>query len=229
MVYPVLHLDDTPEPAEVEPEVTESTCMAPIIGASFNLEVAAGGDRIATERWHRLLDYPDVGRTAGSLWIGSCQEAVQWAGQHVAYVVNAAERGYKWHPWCLRFWANIHYMRLLNNVGHDQRMEVVVWLILTAMMIGEDVLVHCRQGKHTSTVVCLLIMILMSGRGRPKSWCHSEGLDVLEPDLILDPPWASRREVFGKTNLGLEGVASPPVWHNYCFRLPASTYPFGRT
>ncbi len=38
-------------------------------------------------------------------------------------------------------------------------MAPVVWLILTAMMMGEDVLVHCRQGKHRSAVVCLLIML----------------------------------------------------------------------
>jgi hypothetical protein len=114
------------------------------------------------DRWRRLTQQEcGIGRSAGTLWIGSCQEAVQWAGQHVAYVVNAADVDFKWHPWCLRFWANINFKGVLNHVTHEQRMGVVVWLILTAMMMGEDVLVHCRQGKHRSAVVCLLIMLII--------------------------------------------------------------------
>jgi hypothetical protein len=100
MVYPVFHVDDIPQPAEVKPEVTESS-VAPVIGANANLQVA-DGDKTATERWHRLTQQEcDVGRTAGTLWVGSCQEALQWAGQHVAYVVNAADADNQWHPWCL--------------------------------------------------------------------------------------------------------------------------------
>ena len=80
---------------------------------------------------------------------------------------------------------NINFKGVLNHVTHEQRMGVVVWLILTAMMMGEDVLVHCRQGKHRSAVVCLLIMLIISmppwchsdgpRKGRPRSWCHSDG------------------------------------------------------
>ena len=179
MAYVVYDLDDIPMPAAaVEPE---ASVLCPVIDSCDSLQVA-DGDQIAMDRWRRLTQQEcGIGRSAGTLWIGSCQEAVQWAGQHVAYVVNAADVDFKWHPWCLRFWANINFKGVLNHVTHEQRMGVVVWLILTAMMMGEDVLVHCRQGKHRSAVVCLLIMLIIgmphcwSSAGRPKSWCHSDG------------------------------------------------------
>jgi hypothetical protein len=177
MAYAVCDLDDIPMPAAaVEPE---ASVLCPVTDrwTADSLQVAVG-DQVAMDRWRRLTQQEcGIGRSAGTLWIGSCQEAVQWAGQHVAYVVNAADVDFKWHPWCLRFWANINFKGVLNHVTHEQRMGVVVWLILTAMMMGEDVLVHCRQGKHRSAVVCLLIMLIIgsASAGRPKSWCHSDG------------------------------------------------------
>ena len=161
MAYAVCDLDDIPMPAAaVEPE---ASVLCPVTDrwTADSLQVV-DGDQVAMDRWRRLTQQEcGIGRSAGTLWIGSCQEAVQWAGQHVAYVVNAADVDFKWHPWCLRFWANINFKGVLNHVTHEQRMGVVVWLILTAMMMGEDVLVHCRQGKHRSAVVCLLIMLII--------------------------------------------------------------------
>ncbi len=107
----------------------------------------------------------------------------------------------------------------------EHRMGAVVWLIMTAMMMGEDVLVHCRQGKHRSSVVCLLIMMIICDGGRPKSWCRSEGLDVLEPDLILDPPGASRKEVFGKTNFSLERGGIAPSMAQLLFQTSSFQLP----
>ena len=160
MAYVVCDLDDIPMPAAaVEPE---ASVLCPVTDrwTADSLQVAVG-DQVAMDRWRRLTQQEcGIGGSAGTLWIGSCQEAVQWAGQHVAYVVNAADVDFKWHPWCLRFWANINFKGVLNHVTHEQRMGVV-WLILTAMMMGEDVLVHCRQGKHRSAVVCLLIMLII--------------------------------------------------------------------
>lgn len=161
MAYAVCDLDDIPMPAAaVEPE---ASVLCPVTDrwTADSLQVV-DGDQVAMDRWRRLTQQEcGIGRSAGTLWIGSCQEAVQWAGQHVAYVVNAADVDFKWHPWCLRFWANINFKGVLNHVTHEHRMGVVVWLILTAMMMGEDVLVHCRQGKHRSAVVCLLIMLII--------------------------------------------------------------------
>jgi hypothetical protein len=147
----------------VEPEV--AVVQAPVIASLSSLQVVKG-EELAMERWRRLnRPQCELGRSVGTLWVGSCQEAVQWAGQHVAYIVNAAHVDFKWHPWCLRFWANINYKGILNHVTHEHRICVVVWLILTALMMGEDVLVHCRQGKHRSSVLCMLIMLIVGSVG----------------------------------------------------------------
>ena len=39
----------------------------------------------------------------GKLYVGDSKSAVQWAGQHVAYIINCADINYAWHPWCPRF------------------------------------------------------------------------------------------------------------------------------
>ena len=76
-------------PAEVEPEVAE--IEAPVIDNCASLQ-AVDGEQLAMDRWRRLAQQGgEIGRSSGTLYIGSCQEAVQWAGQHVAYVVNAAD------------------------------------------------------------------------------------------------------------------------------------------
>ena len=163
MAFAVFTAVDVPLPAEEEPELAE--VQAPVMASLSSLEVAKG-EELAMARWNRLTNAVcEPGRSTGTLWVGSCQEAVQWAGQHVAYIVNAARVDFKWHPWCLRFWANINYKGILNHVTHEHRICVVVWLILTALMMGEDVLVHCRQGKHRSSVLCMLIMLIIGSVG----------------------------------------------------------------
>ena len=159
MAYAHITGDDIPRPAAAEPEV--AIAQAPVIASLSSLQVVKG-EELAMERWRRLnRPQCELGRSLGTLWVGSCQEAVQWAGQHVAYIVNAAHVDFKWHPWCLRFWANINYKGILNHVTHEHRLFVVVWLILSAMAMGENVLVHCRQGKHRSSVLCLLILLII--------------------------------------------------------------------
>ena len=39
----------------------------------------------------------------GQLYVGDSKSAVQWAGQHVAYIINCANTNYAWHGWCARF------------------------------------------------------------------------------------------------------------------------------
>ena len=92
MAYVVCDLDDIPMPAAaVEPE---ASVLCPVTDRR-TLQVA-DGDQIAMDRWRRLTQQEcGIGRSAGTLSIGSCQEAVQWAGQHVTYVVNAADVDFK--------------------------------------------------------------------------------------------------------------------------------------
>ena len=159
MAHAFITDDDTPLPAAVEPEV--AVVQAPVIASLSSLQVAKG-EELAMERWHRLnRPQCELGRSPGTLWAGSCQEAGQGAGQHVAYIVNEARVDFTWHPWCLRLWANINYKGILNHVTHEHRICVVVWLILTAMAMGEDALVHCRQGKRRSSALCLLILLII--------------------------------------------------------------------
>jgi hypothetical protein len=149
MAHAIITDDDIPPPAAVEPDVA-IVVQAPVIVASLMCK----GEELAMERWRRL--------NRPQCELGSCQEAVQWAGQHVVCIVNAAHHVYfKWIPWSLRFWANINYKGILT----------------TALMMGEDVLVHCKQGKHRSSALCMLIMLII-GRAYANpgsSWFHSDG------------------------------------------------------
>ena len=160
MAFAVFAAVDVPSPAEEEPELAE--VQAPVMASLSSLEVAKG-EELAMARWNRLTNAVcEPGRSTGTRWVGSCQEAVQWAGQHVAYIVNAAHHVYfKWIPWSLRFWANIKYKGIL----------------LTALMMGEDVLAHCKQRKHRSSALCMFIMLII-GRAYANpgsSWFHSDG------------------------------------------------------
>ena len=93
----------------------------------------------------------------GRLYVGSCESAVQWAGQHVGYIVNCADKSYSWHPFCVRFWLNVGYQNTFRSITWEDRMITAVKLVLAALMFGEGVLLHCRQGKHRSGGFCILI------------------------------------------------------------------------
>ena len=84
-------------------------------------------------------------------------------GCHVAYVINASNRGdYSWQEYCVRFWLNLNYNNELYGVTWEQRLFVVVWMALTALALGVDVLVHCRQGRHRSGIVVMLLMAILA-------------------------------------------------------------------
>ena len=84
-------------------------------------------------------------------------------GCNDAYIINAPERGdYPWHQYCVRFWLNLNYKNELDGVTWEQRLFVVVWMALTALALGEDVLVHCRQGRHRSGIVVMLLMAILA-------------------------------------------------------------------
>ena len=106
MAYAFVTVDDTPLPSAVEPEV--GILQAPVIADLSNLQVVKG-EKLAMERWRRLKrPQCELGRSPGTLWVGSCQEAVQWAGQRVAHIGNAARVDFQRHPWRLRLWANVN-------------------------------------------------------------------------------------------------------------------------
>ena len=84
-------------------------------------------------------------------------------GCNVAYITNASNKGdYPWHQFCLRFWLNLNYKNEMDGVTWEQRLCVAVWMALTALALGEDVLVHCRQGRHRSGIVVMLLMAILA-------------------------------------------------------------------
>ena len=87
-------------------------------------------------------------------------------GCHVAYVINASNRGdYSWHEYCVRYWLHLNFEKELQGVTWEQRLFTVMWCALTALALGEDVLVHCRQGKHRSGVVVMMLMTILAVAG----------------------------------------------------------------
>jgi hypothetical protein len=52
-----------------------------------------------------------------------------------------------------------------NGVTWLERMCTVVRLVLNALALGQNVLVHCRQGKHRSGVLAMLLLGIMAPPG----------------------------------------------------------------
>ena len=66
----------------------------------------------------------------------------------------------------------------VNGISHTERMTVALWLVLTGLLMGEDVLVHCRQGKHRSGVFCLLVMVLLMCNKLPVERAYEQMKDL---------------------------------------------------
>ena len=98
---------------------------------------------------------------AGKLYVGDVNSAVEWAGQHVAYIINCADINYAWHSSCARFWLNVGYRGILEDRNWAERMMTAVKIVLLAIMFGQNVLIHCRHGKHRSGAFCVLIFALL--------------------------------------------------------------------
>jgi hypothetical protein len=105
-------------------------------------------------------------------------------GCNVAYVINAADRGYyEWHEFCVRFWMHLNYKQELDGVTWEDRLSSVLWLALTALVLGENVLIHCRQGKHRSGVLAMLLMSILARPGSEDWILHSP----LNPQAAVGP------------------------------------------
>lgn len=101
-----------------------------------------------------------------TLPIKASMQGLSMAGCHVSYVINASNRGdYSWHEFCVRFWLNLNYKNEMDGVTWEQRLFVAVWFALMALALGEDVLVHCRQGCHRSGIVVMLLMSILAVAG----------------------------------------------------------------
>ena len=93
------------------------------------------------------------GDTPGRVYVGSCSDAVQWAVCNAAYVINASERGdFEWHEYCVHFRMNRNYKHALDGVTWMQRSSNVLWLALTALALGENVLTHCHRASANLVV-----------------------------------------------------------------------------
>ena len=108
--------------------------------------------------------------------------AFQVPGCYVGFVINASDKGYyKWHDWCVRYWMNLNFHGVLNDVTWLERLCTVVWLALNALALGENVLVHCRQGKHRSGVLVMLLLGILAPTGL-------ENYDALEKTYFQKNP-----------------------------------------
>jgi len=58
---------------------------------------------VAEQHWQQLAN-AQPGCRPGNVYIGSCEDALQWAGRHVEFVVNCADVQYAFHPWCVGYW-----------------------------------------------------------------------------------------------------------------------------
>jgi hypothetical protein len=102
-----------------------------------------------------------VNSGVGELYVGDCESCLQWAGLHVGYIINCADVNYQWNQFCVRFWLNLGYDGAPEEGTWEERMVTAVKLVLAALMFGEKVLLHCRQGKHRSGAFCVLMSALL--------------------------------------------------------------------
>ena len=87
---------------------------------------------------------------------------------------NASDRSYyQWHEYCVRFWMNVNFKDALDGVTWEQRLSSVLWLALTALALGDNVLIHCRQGKHRSGILAMLLMSILARPGSEDWIWHS--------------------------------------------------------
>ena len=68
---------------------------------------------------------------------------------------------------------NLNYTGTLQGMTWHWRLCCAVWMVLTALMMGENVLVHCRQGRHRSGLIVMLVMSILA----PRDACDYETIE----------------------------------------------------
>ena len=105
---------------------------------------------LAFGRLRQMSATEHVNATVGNIYIGNCVEPMDWAGEHVGYIIDASDGNYAWHPNCIRQWLWVSKGRRHKGSAWLQRMEHAVKMVFIAVLFGSSVLIHCRQGKHRS-------------------------------------------------------------------------------
>ena len=99
----------------------------------------------------------------GCILVGSVHAAV-CPPVEVTFIVNAADQDFPWDESIRRFWMNLNYKGEMDGVTWERRMQSAVRLIIEALAAGGDVLVHCRQGKHRSGILNIIVQTVCSKR-----------------------------------------------------------------
>ena len=98
-----------------------------------------------------------------AIYVGGCDDALQWAARCAHSIVNCANIDYPWASHCSRRWLNLKYRGSLNGRTWEQRMRSVTEFCLNALVNNEVLLLHCRVGRHRSGAFCSFLLAFMAG------------------------------------------------------------------
>ena len=103
---------------------------------------------------------PPEGLHWGRLLVGNAEHALN-PPDGVTFIVNAANVDYPWPEAIRRFWLNLNYKGTMGGVTWQNRLLSAVQMIIMALSLGGDVLIHCRQGKHRSGILNIIAQTVM--------------------------------------------------------------------
>lgn len=99
----------------------------------------------------------------GRLFIGDCLSALHWAGIWAGYIINCYNEDSPFHPFCVRTWLNVGHRGQMSGVSWQARLEHAVKMVLSGLLHGENVLVHCFRGRHRSGAFIIFCLALIMG------------------------------------------------------------------
>ena len=89
---------------------------------------------LAFGRLRQMSATEHVNATVGNIYIGNCVEPMDWAGEHVGYIIDASDGNYAWHPNCIRQWLWVSKGRRHNGGTWLQRMEHAIKMVFIAVL-----------------------------------------------------------------------------------------------
>lgn len=128
--------------------MARSTVISPLAPTLMWTSTDGGGDE-------------NLEKNIGKLYAGPAESALDWAGERKAIVVNVADKDFPYDKECRRTWFVINYKGIVNNTTWEQRAFATFVLILHGLVMGWDVLVHCRVGKHRTGCMVISLLILL--------------------------------------------------------------------
>ena len=102
-------------------------------------------------------------RGVGRLFIGDCLSALHWAGIFAGYIINCYNEDSPFHPFCVRMWLNIGHRGEMSGITWKARLEEAVKMVFSALLHGQNVLVHCFRGRHRSGAFVIFCIALIMG------------------------------------------------------------------